>query len=254
MSDLYGSPMGGGLMNIFANPQTAGLLGMAGGLLQASGPTRLPVSNGQALGMGLAGMGEGFNNALQMQRGMMQMRMLQGLMGDQSGGAPGSSAAPAAASQPMAPVGGAANVGPLSGLAAGMGGAAPSPAASAASASSAYPASPSAPAGPSFGGKSPAQLMHEGQIWNLISPGSGNAMINAALSAQAPTDAQKMAGAAYGYGTPEYQASIQSQVRKAGYQQPLNSRPGTIIRDPYTMQPMAFNPNVPAGGSPLFDA
>lgn len=249
MSDLYGSPMGGGgLMGLLANPQTAGLLGMAGGLLQASGPTRLPVSNGQALGMGLQGMGQGFTNALQMQRGLMQMRMLQGLMGDQEG----AQQAPTNASQPMSSVSGSANVGPMSGLAAGMGGMAPSPAASAASASSAYPAA--APAGPSFGGKSPAQLMREGQIWNMISPGSGNSMISAALSAQAPTDAQKMAGAAYGYGTPEYQAAIQSQVRKAGYQQPLNSRPGTIIRDPYTMQPLAFNPNMPAGTAPMFDA
>lgn len=253
MSDLYGSPMGSGLMSMFANPQTAGLLGMAGGLLQASGPSRLPISNGQAIGMGLQGIGAGMNNALQMQRGLMQMRMLQGLMGDQGGAQ--QAPAPASASQPMSPVGGSANVGPMSGLAAGMGGMAPSPAASATSASSAYPATPAPSAGPLVQGKTPAQLMREGQMWGAIGyPQIGGPMISAALSAQAPTDAQKMAGAAYGYGTPEYQAAIQSQVRKAGYQQPLNSRPGTIIRDPYTMQPLAFNPNVTAGGRPLFDA
>lgn len=194
MSDLYGTPTDGGFMGMLANPQTAGMLGMAGGLLQASGPSRLPISNGQAMGLGLQGMGQGFNNALQMQRGMMQMRMLQGLMGDQGGGAPGGTA-PASASQPMAPVGGTANVGPLSGLSAGMGGMAPSPAASAASASSAY--APAAPAG-ALMGKTPAQMFHEGQMWNLISPGSGNAMIDAAfkydptLAAQMPTDATKM--------------------------------------------------------------
>lgn len=251
MSDLYGVPQGG-IMGLLSNPNTASLLGMAGGLLQASGPSRMPVSNGQALGMGLSGMGEGFNNALQMQRGLMQMRMMQGLMGDQGGGGAPGSTAPASASQPMAPVGGSANVGPLSGLSAGMGGMAPTPAASAAAASAAYPSV--APSGPMIGEKSPDQLMRQGMQWNMVFPGSGNAMISAALSAQAPTDAQKMAGAAYGYGTPEYEAAIQSQVRKAGYQAPLNSRPGTIIRDPYTMQPLAFNPNVPAGGAPLFDA
>ena len=72
---------------------------------------------------------------------------------------------------------------------------APSPAASAASASSAY--APAAPAGPLMG-KTPAQMFHEGQMWNLVSPGSGNAMIDAAfkydptLQASLPTDATKM--------------------------------------------------------------
>ena len=107
MSDLYGVPQGG-LMGAFSDPRTAALLGMAGGLLQSSGPTRLPISNGQALGMGLHGLGEGFNNALQMQRGLMQMRMMQGLMGDQGSAQAPSMAAPQSASQPMAPVGGAA--------------------------------------------------------------------------------------------------------------------------------------------------
>lgn len=239
MGDLYGSPLGGGLMGMFANPNTAGLLGMAGGLLQASGPSRLPISNGQALGMGLSGMGEGFNNALQMQRGLMQMRMLQGLMGDQGGGAQQapSMAAPASASQPMAPTAGAANVGPLSGLSSGMGGFAPTPAASAASASAAFPAASSGASGGILMGKTPAQMFHEGQIWNMISPGSGNAMIDAAfkydptLAAQMPTDTTKMALQG-GLDAAGAQAANRAALQKANYIAP------TALRTPIYFDPM----------------
>src|ERR1700761_1712796 len=78
MPDFDGS---GGLMNLFANPQTAGMLGAAGGLLSMSGPSRLPVSMGQVLGAGLQGGAQGYTGALNTQRQLLQMQALQGLMG-----------------------------------------------------------------------------------------------------------------------------------------------------------------------------
>src|ERR1044072_3138432 len=71
----------GGLMGIYANPQRAGLLGMSQGLLSASGPSRIPVSMGQALGQGMQGMQQNAGNALQMQQQMMRMQAMQWLMG-----------------------------------------------------------------------------------------------------------------------------------------------------------------------------
>jgi hypothetical protein len=192
--DGLSDPSQGGLMGMFANPQTAGLLGMAGGLLSASGPSRLPISTGQALGAGLQGMGAGFNNALQMQRGLYQMRMLQGLMGDQGGPAPAQSA-PASASTPMPAVTGAANTGPLSGLSAGLGASAPLPSQAASSAASAYPAS--AAGGPIFG-MTPQQAFQRGLVMSAMGMQGGGdlmkiaAQYDPALAAQMPTDITKM--------------------------------------------------------------
>jgi hypothetical protein len=90
-------------------------------------------------------------------------------------------------------------------------------------------------------------------MWNLVSPGSGNAMITAALAAQAPTDITKM-GIQGGMTPDQIQAANAAGVGKANYIAPVNARPGAILRNPLTMQPMAYNPNIPAGGTPLFDA
>lgn len=72
----------------------------------------------------------------------------------------------------------------------------------------------------------------------------------AALAQYSPTEATKMAMAA-GQNPAEANAAA---LTKANYLQPLESRPGSIIRDPLTLQPRAFNPHVPEGGVPLFDA
>ena len=40
---------------------------------------------------------------------------------------------------------------------------------------------------------------------------------------------------------------------KANYIAPVNARPGSILRDPKTNMPMAFNPHVPDGFTPSFD-
>lgn len=42
-----------GLLSLFSDPEQMGLLGLSSGLLQAGGPSRLPVSLGSALGLGL---------------------------------------------------------------------------------------------------------------------------------------------------------------------------------------------------------
>lgn len=80
--DFYGTPAlwtgdyqpQGALSGFFSDPQQVGLLSAAAGLLQAGGPSRFPVSTGQALGQGLgAGIGAfnsardaQFNNAMRM--------------------------------------------------------------------------------------------------------------------------------------------------------------------------------------------
>lgn len=232
----------GGLMGMYANPQMAGLLGMSQGLLAASGPSRMPVSMGQAMGQGVAGMQQGAGNALQMQRQLMQMRAMQGLMGD----------ANPSTQQPSAPQGapvtGGANSGPMSGLSAGMGGYAPTAA-----------QQPAQPASGGIYGRSPQQLFQQGMLMNMAGIQGGGDLMRIAvehdptLAAQMPTDLTKM-GVQGGMTPQQIQAANAAGVGKANYIAPVNARPGAILRDPLTMQPMAFNPNIPAGGSPTFDA
>ena len=47
---------------------------------------------------------------------------------------------------------------------------------------------------------------------------------------------------------------LQSNLAKTNYIAPLNSRVGAIVRDPITQQPIAFNPQIPEGSAPHFDA
>ncbi|WP_321951870.1 hypothetical protein [Paraburkholderia bannensis] len=240
-----------GVMGMLANPQTAGLLGMAGGLLQASGPSRLPVTNGIALGSGLQGMQQGIGNAMQNQRAMLTMQAMQGLMGNPaaSQSAPSQqSGAPAGA-----PVSGTANTGPMSGPSAGMGlyAGAGSPLVNSADAAQST--------GTSIFGRTPQQLWNQGMLMNMAGiPGGADMMKMAAqydptLQAQMPTDITKM-GVQGGMTPQQIQAANLAGVNKANYIAPVNARPGSILRDPLTMQPMAFNPNIPAGGTPVFDA
>lgn len=64
----------GGLLSFDPDdPNSQGLLGLGAALLQASGPSREPVSMGQALGQGLQGMQQARGNAIQQQ--MMAARM-----------------------------------------------------------------------------------------------------------------------------------------------------------------------------------
>jgi hypothetical protein len=72
MADLSSSF--GGLL---ADPNSASMLGLAQGLLAASGASRLPVSMGAGLGMGLQGMQAGRQAALQQQGMGIQNQMNQ---------------------------------------------------------------------------------------------------------------------------------------------------------------------------------
>jgi hypothetical protein len=232
----------GGLMGMYANPQMAGLLGMSQGLLSAAGPSRLPVTMGQALGAGMQGMQQNAGNAYALQKQMLQMQAMQGLMG---GGAPQT----AAPSGPQgSPVVGGANTGPMSGLSAGMGSMAPTAAPQLA-----------AQAGSGIYGKSPQQLFQQGMLMNMAGMQGGGDLMRIAvehdptLAAQMPTDITKM-GVQGGMTPDQIQAANAGGVAKANYIAPLNARPGAIIRDPLTMQPMAFNPQIPTGGTPTFDA
>src|SRR3990167_5420445 len=51
--------------NFMNDPWSQSLMGLGSGLLQAAGPSRIPVSTGQALGQGLLGMQSGYMQAIQ---------------------------------------------------------------------------------------------------------------------------------------------------------------------------------------------
>ncbi len=231
-----------GVMGMLANPQTAGLLGMAGGLLQASGPSRLPVTNGMALGSGLQGMQQGIGNAMQNQRSMLTMQAMQGLLGGNGG-----ATAPQSPGASMSSLGG-----PNSMMPATMGGSGGVPDGSSGGGAP-------TPGGASIFGRTPQQLWNQGMLMNMAGiPGGADMMKMAAqydptLQAQMPTDITKM-GVQGGMTPQQIQAANVAGVNKANYIAPVNARPGSILRDPLTMQPMAFNPNIPAGGTPVFDA
>lgn len=72
-----------GLLDYLDDPTTAGLLSMGAGLLSASGPSRTPVSFGQAIGQGLLGGMEGFQQAkhnnlmAEMQKQSMELKGME---------------------------------------------------------------------------------------------------------------------------------------------------------------------------------
>ncbi|WP_176136830.1 lytic transglycosylase domain-containing protein [Paraburkholderia atlantica] len=197
------------------------------------------------MGSGIQGLQQGYSGALNAQRQMLQLAAMQGLAGVANGGqqATQQSAAPSYSSL----------FGPTSTAPATM----PTPQPPAQQAS---PAAGSGSSGGTIYGKTPQQLFQQGMLMNMAGIQGGGELMRVAvehdpaLAMQMPTEMQRNAAAAYGYGTPEYTSAITNQVKKAGYQEPVNARPGAILRDPYTMQPIAFNPNMPAGTTPTFDA
>jgi hypothetical protein len=214
MADLFD---GNGLMSLYANPQTAGLLGMGAGLLSASGPSRIPVSMGQAMGAGLQGAEQGFNNSLQMQRGLLQMRAMQGLMG-------GGDQQPAQQSAPSySSLFGPSSTAPATMPDSGVGGAQPSGASGAPSAGSIY-------------GRSPQQLFQQGMLMNMAGIQGGGDMMRIAvehdpsLAMQMPTDISKM-GFQGGMSPEDIQAANRAGVAKANYIAP------TALRTPIYFDP-----------------
>ena len=70
-----------------------------------------------------------------------------------------------------------------------------------------------------------------------------------------PTELMKtMAAAGIDPKSPQGQQMIQANLAKTNYVAPLNARPGSIIRDPFSNKPIAFNPHVQDNGVPVFDA
>lgn len=215
-----------GMMGMFANPQTAGLLGMAGGLLSASGPSRLPVTSGQALGAGFQGMQQGAGNALQMQMQMAKMQSQLNPFGVGFGGASQSSQQNPTLAQGT-PVYGSANSGPMSGLSAGLGTLAPQ--------TTAQQGASAAPNGLAmFGGHTPQEVMLAGARLAALGNPAGAEMMKIAAQADpslTPTDLTKMAS--QGGMTPdEIQAANRAGVQKANYIAP------TALRTPIYFDPM----------------
>lgn len=235
----------GGLMGIYANPQTAGLLGLAQGLLAASGPSRLPVKLGQALGSGMQGMQQGVGNAFATQMQLMKMRMLTDPLGAMAANS-GAGAPAAAGATSSAPVTGAPNVAGLSGLSAGMGAAAPS--------MSSPQAATAAPAqvGPSIMGMSPQALFTRGYQMSILGmPGGGDMMKLAAqydptLAAQMPTDLTKM-GTQAGMSPQQIQSANAGGVAKANYIAPTALRT-PVYFDPTTGTTKVVDPSQLAAG------
>lgn len=234
----------GGLMGMFADPRTAGMLGMAQGLLSASGASRLPVTNGQALGMGLQGAQQGFGNAVQMQQNLMKMRAMQGLIGGDA-----SQQTQAQQQAPTSLLGVPSN--PTGGLL--------SPTLPQSVPQTASQDQQAQSPGASIYGKTPQQLFQQGMLMNMAGIQGGGELMKIAvdhdpnLAAMMPTDITKM-GVQGGMSPADIRAANAAGVQKANYIAPVNARPGAILRDPITMRPMAFNPHIPEGGTPLFDA
>jgi hypothetical protein len=209
--------MGGGLMGMFANPQTSGLLGMAGGLLSAAGPSRLPISTGQALGAGFQGLQQGVGNAVANQRQMLQLQAMQGLMGG-----------PQQAQSAQSPTSYSSLFGPASTVPGSMSGVGGTDAGSSAS---------GAPAGPTIYGRTPQQLFQQGMLMNMAGMQGGGDLMRVAvehdptLAAQMPTDITKM-GIQGGMSMPDIQAANRAGVTKANYIAPVRAAPGGALAMP----------------------
>jgi hypothetical protein len=79
--------------------------------------------------------------------------------------------------------------------------------------------------------------------------------MKAQASAYTPTDFQKLLRASgVDPSSSLGQQIIQSQIAKQNYVAPIEGKPGTIARDPFSGQPKFFSPSLPEGSEPLFDA
>lgn len=172
-------------------------------------------------------------------------RALQSRMGDYlGGGAPAQpSASPAAASIPPAvPIdGGMVDAGlPTT--------AGPAPSAAAASPAGFYPPAQPAPAQPQVA-PNPYTLgnLLKGSVIGQV---GGDAAAKQYWEQFAPTEASRLAMAA----GIDPRLANQATLTKNTYIAPVVGRAGTILRNPQTMAPMAFNPDIPSAGAPVFDA
>ncbi|HWT40967.1 MAG TPA: hypothetical protein VN081_06940 [Dongiaceae bacterium] len=120
---------------------------------------------------------------------------------------------------------------------------------------------PVAPAGASAGGapqaaqpasQSPIDRYTKARIIQSL---YGDAAAQSFLKQFDPTDLVKtMTAAGIDPNSAQGQQILQQNIAKSNYIAPVNARPGSIMRDPMTNKPIAFNPHVPEGGTPVFDA
>ena len=210
-------PMQGGLMGMYANPNTAAMLGMAQGLLAASGPSRLPVTMGQALGSGMQGAEQGYGNALNMRMQMAKMQSQLDPFGVGFGGA-GPSQQPNPTLAQGTPVSGSANAGPMSGLSAGLGSMAPQmPAQQTTTPSNGIAL---------FGGHTPQEVMFAGARLAAFGNPAGAEMMKIAAQADpslSPTDITKM-GVQGGMTPEQIQQANRAGVVKSNYIAPTSVR------------------------------
>jgi hypothetical protein len=263
--DSMSSSVSNGLMD----PQSAGLLGLAQGLLASSGASRLPVPMGPALANGLAGAQQGIAGALNMrnqwlqnQIGMLNFQKTKELldaansmyggpanMTDQSAVAMGQGAAqqpnqPIPSGMPMAP----GMVPPLSqGGAYNLGGVGPT------NANAARLAAP-AP-GPSVDPMNPLGLDPRMSRFGMLSDPAAymkEAVIAPAAQRASLTDFERnLLHAGVKPNTPEYQEAMAGQIAKQN--QMTGYRPGAFVPDGrggFTALPAAPPPGFVTTGGP----
>jgi hypothetical protein len=89
----------------------------------------------------------------------------------------------------------------------------------------------------------------------IIQSLAGDAASKSYLDQFAPTDFVKtLTAAGIDPNSLQGQQMLQQNIAKSNYIAPVNARPGSIMRDPMTNKPIAFNPHIPEGGTPVFDA
>jgi hypothetical protein len=242
-----------GLLDMFggdADPKTQGLLAAAAQILQASGPSLMPHSFGQIAGAGVQGFQQGREQALQQQRERMQMDMLaqqvasatrknnliNNVIESTFGGGQQSPQAPQAP-QPL-PMGSTDSDGRTIST----------PGFFPPSSQASQPSAPGVGAA-GFGGV-PSSAIAADLAFN------NGAKIGEWVNDRAkPTDfAKQLIQSGIAQGSPLFNQLMQANVAKQNYVAPVNTRPGSIIRDPFTQKPIAYNPHIPDGGTPLFDA
>jgi hypothetical protein len=83
----------------------------------------------------------------------------------------------------------------------------------------------------------------------------GDASAQSYLKQFEPTDFVKtLTAAGIDPNSPQGQQMLQQNIAKSNYIAPVNARPGSIMREPITNKPIAFNPHIPENGTPVFDA
>jgi hypothetical protein len=108
---------------------------------------------------------------------------------------------------------------------------------------------------PAQGGGSMFPGVPDNVAFNMIGTGGFAKIPEVIQKYNEPTEFMKtLVAAGIDPRSAEGQAAIRANLAKSNYIAPVNARPGSILRDPFTQRPVAFNPQVPNGATPVFDA